>query len=263
MARELAASRVIQEEKENLPQPQVNQLVFENPKADRWVVMGGSGQMGKNLSLNLVEKGARVVATSRRGQPEDVTPITNVTWEKTSDTASIDVWENVFRKQFNALGPDKKLYVVNVINNMENYEDNVRVAEAAAQGLAKAAQKGGRDYHLVHVSSMAAGQNKEGQPRVPNDPYSLSKTKSEEVVVKHCGKEHVTLFRMGYGLDQPTKDGKMYQIDNEHAYAPDQMAALPLQFIIGDGKQSYSAGSFARCYRWYYQCSWASFDSLY
>lgn len=220
-----------------LPPPPQAPIVVENPAADRWVVMGGSSQMGGLLNLNLAEQGARVIATSRRDLSENTRPIPNVTWAKTANTYSEEEWETVFRKEFQALGPDKKLNVANMVNNMENFTDNVKVTDAAVKGLVKAAKKEGREYHFVHVSTIAAGENANGEPRIPNDAYASSKTKSEEIVQMNLEKQHFTLYRMAYGLDNPTQLGRILQIDNTHAYAPDQMATLFWQPIVGDGKQ--------------------------
>lgn len=203
------------------------------------MILGGTGQMGGLLRTYFAEKDVPVIATSRSGKPKGEEDLDNVNWVRTANTASADEWKEHFKRALLDLGPGQFLHVINTIGAPQpekgkTLDDaNVIPAEASIKGLMAAADelKMKDRIYFTHISSIAAGAG-----RIPGDEYAASKTKSEDAVLSHGG-NRVNVLRMGYGIENPSYDERTVMIDDHHAYTPSQMATIPVQTIIGHGKQ--------------------------
>jgi uncharacterized protein YbjT (DUF2867 family) len=204
-----------------------------NTKQKVCIIPGGTGHLGSEVILKALAQGYKVIVTSRNPD-EYKKKVEGVEYIKvpSEEQCSPEFWKDLMGKY----GDDN--YSVRVVNAIgspvapkgkELRDVNVLPAVAIATAM-KQMQDGGEmeDGKLIHLSSMGAIMLKE-------DAYAAAKKEAEDAIEK-VGLKNLCILRVGYAF-QRAVEGEIIKIDNTHAYGMEQMAALPLHFIIGSGKQ--------------------------
>lgn len=201
------------------------------------VVLGGTGHIGRTVIAEGLARGCTVIATSRNGAPTGTPTGANLTWVATGDkgVTSPRYWREFATRE---IPESSQVLVVNAIGGAhpspgKTLRDlNFYPAVAAFEGISDGMRPKGSDLRLVQFSSSAAG--------LLQDEYGRVKQEGDAAVLQigaNCGAKATTIYRIGYVMESATGCDRIFKIDNHHAYAPEQVAELPVQPVIGDGNQ--------------------------
>ncbi|MCH9627654.1 MAG: hypothetical protein S4CHLAM2_12960 [Chlamydiales bacterium] len=196
-------------------------------------VLGATGQMGMASVVEGIKQGYHVYGTSRSSQgihaSQRFTPIPT----PGDSVRCPQFWQQTFSEQ---LEEGDEVVVINTIGaasaptGVSLRDVNVTPVVAAAKGLeAAAAETSLKSHRLVHLSSLAA--------LYLQDDYGATKREAERALLPLIGSGALTILRVGYAYNNLKMSGFMIKrIDTEHAWGPEQMAGLPVQFLFEHGR---------------------------
>jgi nucleoside-diphosphate-sugar epimerase len=197
------------------------------------IITGATAELGGSLIKKSLHDGYHVIACVRdKHKFEQKHPIRHrhlkVVGISTQGAIDPNTWEQIAKEAA------KSHHFVGVINTIggavapkgHTLDDiNSRPAVASAIGLRKALSFSGAEGAYVNFSSIVPSI-------IPEHEYGQARAKADEQVMAEAGAPAIALRP---GLVYTDMDEN--RIDNGHAFSPEQLAKLPVKFIIGSGKQ--------------------------
>jgi nucleoside-diphosphate-sugar epimerase len=202
------------------------------------VIAGPTSQLGQRVMKQALEEGYPVLTIGRKGSDfltklQEKFPNTFKVWT-IDDCTDRAKWKACIEKYLQQ-SPCSNLLFVNAIGSPHVGEENsirkanVDIAKAAFTGVNEAARAADVSCANVQLSSIAS--------LLVEDAYGKTKKEAEEFLMLEKLVEKLLVLRVGYALEDMKIENRTAIINNHHAWSPEHMAGLFVQFIIGDGTQ--------------------------
>lgn len=207
-----------------------------NQQATKTVVINGVGNLGRQVAIQALKQGAKVIGVVRN--PQTANELTNhgMNIEVASEAQMQD--RTFWQKFFETKTAGENVSVIQTVglataSTPEKLANaNINTPVAMAKGL-EAAQNSLHSSRFIQFSTLAADM-------VPNSGYGATKLEAEKQL-QQTNLNNLLLLRIGYAVPA-LEEGNDYEgIDEKHAYAPWQFSALPsavrIHPIVGSGTQ--------------------------
>lgn len=197
------------------------------------IISGATGQMGPGFIEEGVKRGYNVRACTRNPNKYVETPYVKYVASPEERLGEKEYWKAFFQEH--GEGFDEVVYLnllgAAVAPKGKTLEEiNLKPVVSAMDALADYKYQKGKRCSFQHVSSIAA--------TILGDTHSYSRVRklADETLLHKAEAQDIsyTAFRPGLIFNELRENCMIHM---GHPYSPEQLAALPLQMILGSGKQ--------------------------